>query len=220
MVPPLQLPTRPLRPGGIGLVLVSRAHTLHHTDTAGRPARSPRRDARTLVGQRRHSRATPSRSLCVVSTSNERSLRIRTGPHDYGPREWCVFFDAHMREHGTATPRPTQLQAAERHRAAGTAYFMGPARHSMKSHRASCARDQALLVRCAFVQHSELVMAYSSPVFPQAIWPVDARLTSYNHGSSHCSGKQEQLRAELQSWSKARLRHSARALQVVGSRRD
>ena len=30
----------------------------------------------------------------MVSTSNERSLRIRTGPHDYGPREWCVFFTA------------------------------------------------------------------------------------------------------------------------------
>ena len=28
----------------------------------------------------------------MVSTSNKRSLRIRTGPHDYGPREWCVFF--------------------------------------------------------------------------------------------------------------------------------
>ena len=29
----------------------------------------------------------------MVSTSNERSLRIRTGPHDYGPREWPgVFF--------------------------------------------------------------------------------------------------------------------------------
>ena len=28
----------------------------------------------------------------MVSTSNKRSLRIRTGPHDYGPREWGFFF--------------------------------------------------------------------------------------------------------------------------------
>ena len=28
----------------------------------------------------------------MVSTSNKRSLRIRIGPHDYGPREWGVFF--------------------------------------------------------------------------------------------------------------------------------
>ena len=27
-----------------------------------------------------------------MSASNKRSLRMRTGPHDYGPREWCVFF--------------------------------------------------------------------------------------------------------------------------------
>ena len=40
---------------------------------------------------RRHSRAAPSRSLCAVSTSNERSHHMCTGPHDYGPREWCVF---------------------------------------------------------------------------------------------------------------------------------
>ena len=31
----------------------------------------------------------------MVSTSNKRSLRIRTGPHDHGPREWCVFFFFH-----------------------------------------------------------------------------------------------------------------------------
>ena len=33
----------------------------------------------------------------MVSTSNKRSLRIRTGPHDYGPREWGVFFWIHRK---------------------------------------------------------------------------------------------------------------------------
>ena len=28
----------------------------------------------------------------MVSTSNKMSLHMRTGPHDYGPREWGVFF--------------------------------------------------------------------------------------------------------------------------------
>ena len=27
-----------------------------------------------------------------MSISNKMSHHMRTGPHDYGPREWCVFF--------------------------------------------------------------------------------------------------------------------------------
>ena len=41
----------------------------------------------------------------MVSTSNKRSLRIRTGPHDYGPREWCVFFFFMLRDLALACER-------------------------------------------------------------------------------------------------------------------
>ena len=34
-----------------------------------------------------------------MSISNKRSHRMRTGPHDYGPREWGVFFDIHTWMH-------------------------------------------------------------------------------------------------------------------------
>ena len=59
-----------------------------------------------------------------MSISNKRSHRMRTGPHDYGPREWGVFFIRHTRgDHpshdisstGSGMPFTHEWRAAHKH---------------------------------------------------------------------------------------------------------